>query len=162
MREPSPSHKAECEYDAPDRPVCKHADPHRDRSEAMDAAEINAQRHPERPHTDAGENHRKPHIPGSPHSICRNKCERPDDRLYHRDPSDHVETHLRTLRLHAAQNRDRFRRQKYERTACDDDNLRHCRQFFDIIDRLILAPRAETLSDHRHHADSDTDRRDAV
>lgn len=45
MREPSPAHKAECEYDAPDRPVCKHADPHRDRSEAVDAAEINAQRH---------------------------------------------------------------------------------------------------------------------
>ena len=56
MREPSPAHKAECEYDAPDRPVCKHADPHRDRSEAVDAAEINAQRHPKRPHTDAGIN----------------------------------------------------------------------------------------------------------
>lgn len=65
MREPSPAHKVECEYDAPDRPVCKHADPHCDRSEAVDAAEINAQRHPERPHTDAGENHRKPHIPGA-------------------------------------------------------------------------------------------------
>ena len=73
-----------------------------------------------------------------------------------------METHLRTLRFHTAENRNWFRQCKNNHTARSHNDLSNHAKFFDIINCLILPVCSEALTYNRHQSDSDSDTTDSV
>lgn len=162
MVEPAAGVEAQRKNDTARCPVGEHADPYGDRSEAPYAAQVNAKAYTAQPHGAAGDDHGEPDIACGAHSVSRDERQYPRNRLYDRDKQHHLHAELCALRFHSAEHRNRLGQSEYEQAAADDDKLGDPGELLDIVDRLVLASRTETLSDNGHKTDADSHGSDTV
>ena len=128
----------------------------------MNAAEVNAERYAQHPHGDAADNHRIFYIAGSTHTIGRNKGKCPYERLYDRDGSEHIQTHLSAFRFHAAKDGYHSAGCKDEPAADNDYDFTDTGKFFNIVDGFIIPSCTDTLADDGHQSNADADGCDTI
>ena len=85
-----------CKYYCTHCPVGKHTDPDAHRSKSQKSDQYHAQTKSAQPHDQTRRDHRKFYVSRRTKSVCRNKCQRPYNRLHNRNPDYHMETHLCT------------------------------------------------------------------
>ena len=112
--------ESQCKYYCTHCPVGKHTDPDAHRSKSQKSDQYHAQTKSAQPHDQTRRDHRKYYVSRRTKSVCRNKCQRPYNRLHNRNPDYHMETHLCTCRLHAAKNCYRSGQCKYQQAAYND------------------------------------------
>ena len=112
-------------------------------------------RDPAQPHSEGGDDHREPHVAGRPETVSGDEAQHPEERLDDRDQRDHLDAERSGVGLHARQPDDLAGDHEHENTGQHDRDFRPDGEFFDIVDRLVFAARAEALPDDRHHADPD-------
>ena len=162
MLQPFSAVESPGENNTSDRPVRKHSDPYSHRAKSHYTDQKYTQAESACPHCTAGCNHGKFCISCCSHAICRDKRHNPYKRFYNRDPHYHMETHLRTLRFHTAENRNWFRQCKNNHTARSHNDLSNHAKLFDVINCLILPVSSQTLTYNCHQSDSDSDTTDSV
>ena len=104
-------------------PVGCHSDPHCDRSETPDTAQVDAQADTAQPHGTAGYDHGEFYISCGTQTIWRYKCHYPAEWFCNRYENYHIKAELGTGGFHAGDHSDRLCQCKDEQTACYYDYL---------------------------------------
>lgn len=151
-----------CKYYCTHCPVGKHTDPDAHRSKSQKSDQYHAQTKSAQPHDQTRRDHRKFYVSRRTKSVCRNKCQRPYNRLHKRNPGYHMETHLCTCRLHAAKNCHRPDQCKYQQAAYNDCHFCDHTLFFYVIDRLVFSVRSHTLTYNCHQPYANSDCRHSI
>ena len=123
MSKPFSIFKSYCINNSTDRPVCKHSDPHCDRSHMKNSRKYHGKHDSAKPHTQHGGRHCKSNIPCCPESIWWNKCHDPHDWFYDRDTCYHEYTKFCTFWFHTSKICDRISKPKHQKTCSDQYNF---------------------------------------
>lgn len=162
MSKPFSIFKSYCINNSTDRPVCKHSDPHCDRSHMKNSRKYHGKHDSAKPHTQHGGRHCKSNIPCCPESIWWNKCHDPHDWFYDCDTCYHEYTKFCTLWFHASKICDRISKPKHQKTCSDQYNFCCNGNLLYILDCFFFFSCSKTFSNDCHQSDPHSDRHDPI